>query len=334
LLNRLNRFARLRRATAAIAPIAAGIMLFGAAPILRADPPSSANLTYDWKTGDTHRYKVNAIFIGHFPPLAAPGGDPARLEVKLVYVSTVKKSDATGTDITFSVESADVAMLDKEPADYDKIDPASEIPFPIPLAQVQDVFNVTATFKPDGSITNISGGASSPIKIDVGVDIRKLFLLTMPVMFPSKSVAVNGNWTAADGIFGTGTSNITYTNTLTGVTADPKGLLFAIKQDFLSTIDDKRDKDGKPTTDAASVVSSSSGKATIAGSVNFLTGAAAQADAADHFAGHVATGKLVLNGTVTRKRTKPDPDNPDDPLSQTMDVKATFMIKCDDTAAK
>jgi hypothetical protein len=334
LLNRLYRFARLRRATAAIAPIAAGVMLFGAAPILRADVPNSANLTYDWKTGDVHHIKVNAVLIGHFPPLAAPGGDPARLEVKLEYTATVKKSDASGTDIAFSVEAADVAMLDKEPADYEKIDPASEIPFPIPLAQVQDVFNVTATFKPDGTITNIAGGGSSPIKIDLPFDIRKMFLLTMPVMFPGKAVALNGNWAAPDGIFGTGTANITYTNTLSAVTQDPKGLLFAIKQDCASSLDDKRDKDGKLTTDAAAVVTTTSGKVTLAGTVNFLTGATAQSDAPDHYAGHVAGGKLVISGTVTRKRSKPDPDNPDDPLTSTVDVKATFMIKSVDTAAK
>lgn len=294
--------------------------------------PSSAQLAYDFKLGAGSRYKVAGIFSGHIPPFAQPGSPPTTLSVKLVYVATVKKIDAKGAEVEFTVDSADVSILQKEPGPDGKIDPDSEIPFPLPLSQVQSALNVTATLRPDGSVASVAGGDAPPVQIDLGLDLRKLFLLILPVTFPDKSVKVNDTWAFTDGLLGSRAGKVSYTGKLVQIEPKANTVVFTVSQNALATVDDKRDKAGKPTDKAADAVDATQGKVTLEGSMKFVTATGAKSDT--HRKGHLSEGRLTLIALLNRKRTAPDPNDPTAPLETSIDIKARLSVKADPIVKK
>jgi hypothetical protein len=290
---------------------------------------AAVRLTYNLKPGFTRRYKVTGIFSGHFPPFAQPTSPPILLRAQLEYAATVKKQDEKGAEVEFSVESADISILEKEPGPDGKVDPDSETPFPLPIEQVQKTLNVTAILRPDGSIAEVVGGDTSQIKIDLGFDLRKLFLLIMPVTFPDRSVRVNEEWTFADGLLGKGADRVTYKSRLLGIAPAANATAFRIGQDAQARIDDRRDKDGKPTDKDDAIVDTTKGTVTVTGALNFVAPRTTGPPAADSRAGNLADGRLTLTVLLNRKRTIPDPDRPDDPLESQIDVKARLFVRAD-----
>jgi hypothetical protein len=234
--------------------------------------------------------------------------------------------------IDFVVEQADLNMLDKAPGDDGKVDPASEVPFPVPLDQVQGMLNVTATLQPDGSVSAVSGKSDSPLKLDIGFDLRKLFLMTMPIIFPGNAVKTSDTWPVMDGLLGKkeAKNNITYTNHLIEIAPKDQSVVFTIGQDAQNVIDAKIDKDGKSADTDANAVKSTSGKATLTGKVKFL--AQPSSDKPDHYIGRISEGTLTMNANIVTKQLKPDPNNPDDPKETTIDIKGRFFIVADDKA--
>lgn len=319
---------------------ASGLLLLGAgarrdAPRNRASAPvakpAAARLAYDLAPGSSHRYNITAIFTGHFPPFTQPDSPPITLKAQLAYVAHVKKQDDKGAEVEFVVDSADVSLLEKEPGPDGKSDPNSEVPFPLPLSQVQEALNVTATLRPDGSVASVSGGNAPPVKIDLGFDLRKLFLLILPVTFPDRPVAVNDSWNFADGFLGNKPGKVSYTGQVAGITAGGKNLTYRIRQNAEALIDDKRDKEGKVTENAADAVDTTTGKVTVTGDIAFLAPATPPArkganGAAARF-GRLTNGQLVMNALLTRKRTVPDPNKPEEPLESKIDVKARLLVQ-------
>jgi hypothetical protein len=312
-----------------MSPIVARADTHAAQPKAAPDSSAAVRLTYDLKPGFTRRYKVTGIFSGHFPPFAQPTSPPILLRAQLEYAATVTKQDAKGAEVEFSVESADISILEKDPGPDGKIDPDSETPFPLPIEQVQKTLNVTAILRPDGSIAEVVGGDTSQIKIDLGFDLRKLFLLIMPVTFPDRSVRVNEAWTFTDGLLGKGADRVTYRSRLLGIAPAAHATAFRIGQDAQARIDDRRDKDGKPTDKDDAIVDTTKGTVTVTGALNFVTPSTAAPPATDSRAGNLAEGRLTLTVLLNRKRTIPDPDRPDDPLESQIDVRARLFVRAD-----
>src|SRR5258708_5426830 len=80
-------------------------------------------LTYAYKPGETRRYQVTAYFDGHIPPFAQPGSKPVHLLIEFTYVAKVLKQDAKGAQVAFTVDAADLNLLNDEVATGAKINP-------------------------------------------------------------------------------------------------------------------------------------------------------------------------------------------------------------------
>lgn len=302
----------------------------GKAAATTAPASAALRLGYRLQAGDNMRYKLVGYFTGHFPPFDSPGSPPVILRTKLTYVANVKKADEKGAEVAFSVEEADVAILLKEPGPNGEIAPDDEAPIPLPLSQVQKALNVTATMKPDGSITKLTGGETGSVKIDLGFELRKLFLLMMPVTFPEKPLKVADEWTFTDGVLGNKPGKVSYKGRVQSVQPGGKAVTVGINQEAEARIEDMRDKEGKPTDKAADSVDTTTGKLTFGGTMRFLAPTKGKLVNGSRAVGRMAEGKMTLNALLTRKRTTPDPEHPDDPLEKNIDVAARLTVQADD----
>ncbi|MCS6776424.1 MAG: hypothetical protein RMJ43_00970 [Chloroherpetonaceae bacterium] len=289
-----------------------------------ASPPVVARLAYDWKPGSVFRYRITGLFQGNFPPFAQPGSPPANLKAVLEYVGTVKKVDEKGAEVSFEVDRADLSLLEKEPGPDGKIDPDSEIPFPIPTSQAQKTLNVTAIIRPDGSVVSVTNNDTTPIRADLGIDLRKLFLLILPVTFPDRPVKLNEEWQHADGVLGQKEGRVSYRNRLVEVTPEGKRLLLAIQHDAESQIADRKDKEGRLIEDAANAVETVEGKAVVTGKM-FFTVTSRALPKQEALSGMVQKGQLQL--TARLKRTAPDPEKPEEKQTADIAVKARLSVQ-------
>ncbi len=306
-----------------------------------ASKPAVTQLAYEFKPGSTHRYSVTAILNGHIPPFSHPGEPPIHVRARFTYIANVKKVDDKGAQVEFTVDSADLGFLEKDPGPNGKIPPDAELVWPISLPEVQQRLNVTATLRPDGSVASVEGGSGMPIQIDVGFDLRKLFLLMLPVTFPDKPVRINDTWTFTDGLLGNKPGKVSYTGRLVNIAPIARSLQFRVHQDAQAMIDDRHDKAGKLTTSDIDAVDSTTGKVTVTGDLLFVASApsgqmpaAAVANTPDRHLGRLSSGHLVLDALLTRKRTTPDADHPEEPLSSQIDVQARLFVRSDDKPQK
>lgn len=270
-----------------------------------------ALLMYRFEVGRTYHYKVVAYLSGQIPKLSAPGED-ARCKIELYYAATVQKQEAKGTTVAFSIEKEEVSLLAKDPGPDGKISPDDVLPFPLPKEQVQSFLNVTALLRPDGSIADVTGGSNDPIKINIGFDLRKLFVLMLPVVFPQTSVCKGSNWPFDEGMLGR-KQGTTYTGHLMDIRTNPKHVTFQVTQDAQALISDKLDSEGNSTNDPKQQVGLLTGKVTAVSSMDFVTGppnlSGKVLGQTTVYFGLLSTGKMTLN--VDLKRELPDPDHPD-----------------------
>lgn len=278
-------------------------------------------LSYSYKVGDVRRYKVTAFFTGHFPPFASAGSPPINLMVVLDYAATVKKVTDKGTDVDFNVENANLSLLEKELAEGAKLGPDDAAEFPIPLSQVQKLFNATATFKPNGGIANIQGGDTSSVKIDLGIDLRKLFLVTAPMTFADKPVKTGDEWQFDDGLLGKKPGKTTYTGRLQSIDGTGKSITATVTQQADSSVDSKLDKEGNSTSDAGAAVGTLVGKVNLIGTARLVGIADTTPGGAS---GRVTTAKMAM--VVSLKRTLPDPEQAGKQLVTDIDIKARMYV--------
>ena len=280
-------------------------------------------LSYGYKAGDVRRYKVEAYFTGHFPPFATAGSPPIHLMIVLRYLATVKSVTDKGAEVDFNVEDASLSLLEKEPAEGAKVNPKDVAEFPVPLSQVQKMFNATATLKPNGSITKIQGGDTSSVKIDLGIDLRKLFLVTAPTILADKPVKIGDEWPFADGLLGANPGKTTYTGRLQAIGGAGKSVSATLVQQADATVDGKLDKEGNSTSDNAASVGSLVGKVTLTGTSQ-LVGTADSTAAGAGAAGRVTTAKMAMVANL--KRTLPDPEKAGQQLVTDIDIKARLYV--------
>jgi hypothetical protein len=303
---------------------------------LSAPGAAPAELTYLFKAGETHRYRVKAFFDGHFPPFAQPGSQPIHMLAEIVYVSSVSKQTASGTEVKFTVESADLSLLTREVKTDEQISPDDQTPFPIELEDIQKALNTTAILKPDGSITQIVNGNPNAVRINIGFDLRKLFLLTMPITFPQKPVQVGDTWAAKEGVLGSKPGSITYTNRLARISSGNGTLEYHIDHTGASKIDDVLDQQGNHTSKPADVFSTLKGDVTLEGNATFATPAKPTASGAGKIrSGRMVSGELDMTVNLRRKTTKADaPEEIRATTDGDYDVRARMLFRNDDAAQK
>lgn len=286
-----------------------------------------AQLSYGFELGKTYHYKVVALFSGQIPKLSEPGTD-AHIKAELYYSVTVMKQDAKGTSAAFAVEGENLSFLAKEPGSDGKINPDDELPFPLPLAQVQSYLNVTALLRPDGSIAEVTGGNNDPVKIDVGVDLRKLFVLMLPIVFPDHAVKPGLTWKFDEGFLGKKRGRTTYTGKWDGIREDANRVVFQVSQTAKSTVSDKIDKEGNSTADAKLQVGSITGDISATGSMDFgvsVPVAGGGAAKSGSYAGRLVSGSMNLS--VSLKRIMPDPDHPDKTKTDPITVRGRMAVQ-------
>jgi hypothetical protein len=286
----------------------------------QARPAAPMRFRYDLIPGKAHRYRVFAHFHGLTPPFI----EPVTLRIQFDYLATVKKQDDKGAQIEFTVDKADLVLLARDPGPEGKVSPDEETPFPLPLSQVQSALNITATLRPDGTLVALSGGDSNSSRIQLGLELRKLFLLVMPVVFPDRPVKLNDEWAFDEGILGKSPGRVTYKGKLVQL-PNSKQNAFVFEQQSRSKMDEKKDKAGKITEKAEDVVETTSGEVTFGGTLNFVSSSATRASGQQ--AGRLKEGRMLLNAQVLRKRTIPDPDRPEDPLETKIDLKGWLRVQ-------
>ncbi len=302
---------------------------------------SAANLlTYQYKQGESHHYKVLAFFSGHFPPFAQPDSPTIHLKALIDYVATVKKVDAEGATIAFTVERGDLSLLDREAPADGKVDPDWETPFPIALEDIQKALNATAVLRSDGSVASLVGGNKmSAVRIDIGFDLRKLFLLIMPISFAPNPVAVATEWTSTDGLLGSKAGRTSYKNHITTIEPAGKSKIFHLEQNATARVEDSLNKEGNSTAKPEEIASTLSGDLTLNGTVQFLAQSSVGAKTvklannAARYTGRVSEVQLTMNALLVRKQVKPDPDKIMPPSSN-IDVHARMTVHLDDPVVK
>jgi hypothetical protein len=292
----------------------------------QAAPAANSRLTYNFKVGEKRRYNLSAFFVGHFPPIALEGNPPANLEADILYVMTVRKVDAKGAEVEFVAENADIYLLENDPGPDVKVKDDDKIPVPVSLDQIQKALNVTALIQPNGTVATVSGGDNNPIKVDIGFDLRKMFLTILPVVFPNRPVNPGEPWTFDDGVLGHKLGATTYSATLEkAVPGRPNAL--SVTQNAQTVIDNKLDKEGNSTDKPADQVGSLTGKVTAVGRVVFAASKSPGGSA-------VQVTESRLNMVALLKRIIPDPAEPGKKSETNIDVKARLVVKPDTTSRK
>ena len=291
-------------------------------------------LTYRYQEGAVQRYRVRGFLNGHIPPFATDANSPpVHILLEFEYVATVKKVTEKGAMIDFNVSTATLSLLEKEPPADFKIGKDDAAEFPVPLSEVQKLFNVVATIRPDGTVAEVTGGSASTVKVNIGLDLRKLFLITAPIAFSEKPVRIAESWVPSEGLLGAQPSRTIYAAKTNSAQAGRRTMTATLSETAESTIYDTLDKDGNSTQDKKLQVGFLKGEAKLDGAFKFVAVSALSKIPAVgegiSFAGRIESGRLNLN--VEMKRTLPDPDKPGAKLDLLIDVKATFFVNAVET---
>lgn len=321
-----------------------------------------ASLAYQFTPGSVTHFKVNAFFDGHFPPFAQPDSLPVHFKAELGYTATVKKVDKEGATVEFVVDSRELYLFTHEMAENQKIDLNSkEVALISDLTTLQDMqkaLNATAILRPDGSIVRILTSSSVKIPFDVGFDIRKLFLMMLPVTFPVQPIKPGDTWPATDGLLGAKPGKTVYTDRLDSATAGAN-TTYRLSQKAHADIEDKLDKAGNSAGKDAEVYRTLSGKVDLTSEMTFVVPAAGAQKAlpkipagkAAHSAtqaapvppgeiariaqaGQVQSAHLVMKAVIVRTRVKVNPEQPEIPETDPLDVKARMTVTRVPDAAK
>ncbi len=279
-------------------------------------------ITYGLTPG-THRiYTVKALFDGRFPPFDQPGNPPVHLAAVLTYDSHVLASNAEGTTVSFTVTHADISLIAKRIKLDAKPDPNNEIPYPIDLTTVQSALDSKVILKPDGSITRILSKNSNLIKVNIGFDLRKLFTLMMPVIFPAQGVTPVATWSNNTGVIGSSPADVHYSTTLSSADQQPHSVILAVTQSAESNIADTLNAAGESTTIAGKAVTKLAGTVLLKSTMQFV--------AANPTAGQVvelSRGRYDLTVHLTRTPVAADAKSVDAQFqSGPIDVTGRMLV--------
>lgn len=227
-------------------------------------------LSYSLRPGTTQRYLITAYFDGHFPPFDQPGDPPVHLLAHMQYVAQVGQPQQDGVPVDFSVTQVDMQLLQKEVPVGAKIDPKQVVPFPIELEQAQKALNTKVVLRPDGSIARILSAPNNLVRVNVGIDLRKLFMMVMPVILPDTTVTLGATWTSKEGLIGAPPAKVSYTNKVTAMKPTSGDFQLKVQQIASSQIEDTLDASGLATTNKQQEASLLQGSASFAGWMSYV----------------------------------------------------------------
>ena len=258
--------------------LALSISIFCAFGVLSAIKPVSAEkpavspvqLNYLLKSGQTRKYFVTAYFDGNFPPFDQPGDPPVHLLARMVFTSHTGVTQPQGTTVDFKLISADLELLSKQVPTGAVIKSDDITPFPIEPEQAQAALDSSVSLRPDGSIVKLLSNPNGVVRINIGFDLRKLFLMMMPVIFPTTPVGAGSTWTSSQGVIGSPPINVHYTNTVKSVSANGSSLSLIITQNALSNVTDTLDSSGNSTQDKSKIANTLKGTVSFKGVMHYL----------------------------------------------------------------
>ncbi len=281
-----------------------------------------APITYGLKPG-THRiYTVKALFDGRFPPFDQPGNPPVHLAALLTYDAHVLSSNREGATVSFTVTHADINLIANRIKLDAKPDPNNEIPYPIDLQTVQSALDSEVVLKPNGSITRVLSKSSNLIKVNIGFDLRKLFTLMMPVIFPATLLSPSTSWTNDTGVIGSTPADVRYTTTVTTAKEGATGLVLSLSQVAKSTISDTLNSAGESTNIAAKAVTKLAGTVNLKGAMQFVTSPQSIANVVE-----LSQGRYDLTVHLTRTPVATEAKSPDAQFqSGPIDVTGRMLV--------
>ena len=307
------------------------------APEVMSPIKSPMLLAYRYKEGSSQRYKIRAYLNGRIPPFATdPTSAPTHILIEFDYVATVKSVSEKGALVEFAVPEAELSLLENEPPADFKVPKKEITPLEglVSLGEIQKIFNCTAVLRPDGTVAEVKGGNDSKVKVNIGIDLRKLFLVTAPVAFPETAVKPGETWSPTDGLLGNLPSRTLYSAKVETAQSGPKTTLATLSETSESSIYDNLDREGNSTPNKDAQVGTLKGEAKLKGAFRFRatqTSKPATGAISAPYSGMIEDGRLDL--TVNMDRVMPDPDKPGAKLTLPIDVRATFFVKAIETPA-
>ena len=232
-------------------------------------PDQQVSVTYPLVAGSVNTYEMRAYFDGHFPPFDQPGNPTVHLYCDIIYQSKVLSTDSNGSQMRFSVLSDNILLTPKKMKLGDIPNSSEAIPFPIDLSTVKEALNSSDIVRPDGTIAKVETVNNRLIRVNIGFDLRKLFLLLMPIPFPNTAVGSNSEWNFGSGIIGSDTSMVKYTAKVNSLNLQKHTLKVNMLAN--SSVNDHLNSTGESTPIPSKQVIHMFGKVKMTGSTLFDT---------------------------------------------------------------
>lgn len=228
-------------------------------------------VSYPLVAGSVNTYEMRAYFDGHFPPFDQPGNPTVHLYCDIIYQSKVLSTNSTGSQMKFSVLSDNILLTPKKMKFGDIPNSSEAIPFPIDLNTVKEALNSSDIVRPDGTIAKVETVNNRLIRVNIGFDLRKLFLLLMPIPFPNSPVGAKSVWNFDSGIIGSDSSMVKYSAKVDSLNEQEHTLKVNMLAN--STVNDHLNSTGESTSIPSKQVIHMFGKVTMTGTTIFDTGA-------------------------------------------------------------
>jgi hypothetical protein len=144
----------------------------------------------------------------------------------------------------------------------------------------------------------------------------------LPVTFTEKTVSPAGSWIFEDGLLGKNPGKTNYSAKLTSLRPSAGSATVQVEMKATSKVEEARDKEGKLTKEPKDFIELTTGDASLSGKIAF-----GGATAGGAISGRVQSAHLKLQIDVTRKRSVPNPDKPEEPLESRIDVQANLKVQ-------
>lgn len=289
-------------------------LVFACASIVaaaRANTPAHT-LAYEFKPGQTLRYKLTANIKASVPLFDSPTPVDLDAVITAIYLATPKTLLADGTaDVEFKVDAVELTIAD--------------VPFPLPVEEIQSVLNQTISISRMGEIKKVTGGGKLPFSVSIpGIDPTRLYSLIFPVVFQPRAVKPGDTWSFTSPLLGGEGAKPAFTASVQKPESSDAESITRIKETLRMEIDQKLDAQNKPVTgDSGDSMIHRTRKGRIEGTgvLHF-----------DRAAGRFTKGTVKMMANI-REDLLAEPKDPEEPKSIVSKVDATVTLEYQPEAA-
>ncbi len=264
-------------------------------------------------------YHITAYVDGHFPPFDQPGNPEVHLLASITAKVTARKLKNGDAKISFQVQKADLGLVQNRLKTGVIPDANSLIPYPIDLYTVQSALDTNVLVDPHGQVIHIDTAPSKLIRINIGFDLRSLYMLAFPVIFPTRPLSDRAQWYSRSGLIGSHLPQKAYNARITAFNANSNSM--QLQQTALNMISDELNQSGEHTSSPAKAVTSLKGSIALQGNMSFELQNAVNYDKAS-----LSSALFRLNANLNRKaigKVTPDSDMQTGPIQ----VAIRLLIK-------